>query len=160
MECPSSLPLVSQWSGRGVFIYLFIFHRDKRSVGMLCSYVIQYPLCMWYLLYVFSVCALQVFSNLDGVVQQRRQEMMESSSSGSQTPDYDKITGVCSILIPLCIFPSYFLWSLSVLCSGASCFRRSERLAFFFKLQMRVEKVKNRIEEAAIMEGKLVAASG
>ncbi|XP_031173561.1 GRAM domain-containing protein 2B-like [Sander lucioperca] len=32
------------------------------------------------------------FSALDGVVQQRRQEMMESSSSGSQTPDYDKIT--------------------------------------------------------------------
>ncbi|XP_047424947.1 GRAM domain-containing protein 2B-like [Mugil cephalus] len=31
------------------------------------------------------------FSDLDGVVQQRRQEMMESSSSGSQTPDYDKI---------------------------------------------------------------------
>lgn len=37
------------------------------------------------------------FSDLDGVVQQRRQEMMESSSSGSQTPDYDKITGVCSL---------------------------------------------------------------
>ncbi|CAJ1070432.1 GRAM domain-containing protein 2B-like isoform X2 [Xyrichtys novacula] len=33
------------------------------------------------------------FSDLDGVVQQRREEMMESSSSGSQTPDYDKITG-------------------------------------------------------------------
>ncbi|XP_071322223.1 GRAM domain-containing protein 2B-like isoform X2 [Trachinotus anak] len=33
------------------------------------------------------------FSDLDGVVQQRRQEMMESSSSGSQTPDYDKLTG-------------------------------------------------------------------
>ncbi|KAM6901777.1 GRAM domain-containing protein 2B-like isoform 2-T2 [Lycodopsis pacificus] len=33
------------------------------------------------------------FSDLDGVVHQRRQEMMESSSSGSQTPDYDKITG-------------------------------------------------------------------
>ncbi|XP_035524370.1 GRAM domain-containing protein 2B-like [Morone saxatilis] len=32
------------------------------------------------------------FSDLDGVVQQRRQEMMESSSSGSQTPDYEKIT--------------------------------------------------------------------
>uniref|UniRef100_A0A3Q3KV35 GRAM domain-containing protein 2B-like n=1 Tax=Mastacembelus armatus TaxID=205130 RepID=A0A3Q3KV35_9TELE len=32
------------------------------------------------------------FSDLDGVVQQRRQEMMESSSSGSQTPDYDKVT--------------------------------------------------------------------
>ncbi|CAJ1070433.1 GRAM domain-containing protein 2B [Xyrichtys novacula] len=32
------------------------------------------------------------FSDLDGVVQQRREEMMESSSSGSQTPDYDKIT--------------------------------------------------------------------
>lgn len=31
------------------------------------------------------------FSDLDGVVQQRRQEMMESSSSGSQTPDYDKM---------------------------------------------------------------------
>ncbi|XP_041826540.1 GRAM domain-containing protein 2B-like isoform X2 [Melanotaenia boesemani] len=31
------------------------------------------------------------FSDLDGVVQQRRQDMMESSSSGSQTPDYDKI---------------------------------------------------------------------
>ncbi|XP_037341458.2 GRAM domain-containing protein 2B-like isoform X3 [Pungitius pungitius] len=33
------------------------------------------------------------FSRLGGVVQQRRQEMMESSSSGSQTPDYDKISG-------------------------------------------------------------------
>ncbi|XP_037341456.2 GRAM domain-containing protein 2B-like isoform X2 [Pungitius pungitius] len=32
------------------------------------------------------------FSRLGGVVQQRRQEMMESSSSGSQTPDYDKIS--------------------------------------------------------------------
>lgn len=32
------------------------------------------------------------FSDLDGVVQQRRQDMMESSSSGSQTPDYDKIS--------------------------------------------------------------------
>ncbi|XP_074473307.1 GRAM domain-containing protein 2B-like [Sebastes fasciatus] len=32
------------------------------------------------------------FCDLDGVVQQRRQEMMESSSSGSQTPDYDKLT--------------------------------------------------------------------
>lgn len=55
---------------------------------------------------VSIVCALQDFSadfsDLDGVVQQRRQEMMESSSSGSQTPDYDKITGVCSVLIALC----------------------------------------------------------
>lgn len=32
------------------------------------------------------------FSDLDGVVRHRRQEMMESSSSGSQTPDYDKVT--------------------------------------------------------------------
>ncbi|KAM7368697.1 hypothetical protein PAMP_013009 [Pampus punctatissimus] len=32
------------------------------------------------------------FSDLRGVVQQKRQEMMESSSSGSQTPDYDKMT--------------------------------------------------------------------
>ncbi|KAI3372965.1 hypothetical protein L3Q82_023400, partial [Scortum barcoo] len=30
-------------------------------------------------------------SDLDGVVRQRRQEMEESSSSDSQTPDYDKI---------------------------------------------------------------------
>ncbi|XP_059213916.1 GRAM domain-containing protein 2B-like [Centropristis striata] len=37
------------------------------------------------------------FSDLDGVVQQRRQEMMESSSSGSQTPDYDKITDFSSL---------------------------------------------------------------
>ncbi|XP_076876128.1 GRAM domain-containing protein 2B-like isoform X2 [Brachyhypopomus gauderio] len=32
------------------------------------------------------------FSDLDGVVQQRRQAMLESSSSGSQTPDYDKMS--------------------------------------------------------------------
>ncbi|XP_018529257.1 GRAM domain-containing protein 2B isoform X1 [Lates calcarifer] len=31
------------------------------------------------------------FSDLDGAVRQRRQEMEESSSSDSQTPDYDKI---------------------------------------------------------------------
>uniref|UniRef100_A0A1A8LG91 GRAM domain containing 3 n=6 Tax=Nothobranchius TaxID=28779 RepID=A0A1A8LG91_9TELE len=37
------------------------------------------------------------FSDLDGVVQQRRQEMMESSSSGSQTPDYDKIDDFSSL---------------------------------------------------------------
>ncbi|XP_049460357.1 GRAM domain-containing protein 2B-like [Epinephelus fuscoguttatus] len=37
------------------------------------------------------------FSDLDGVVQQRRQEMMESSSSGSQTPDYDKINDFTSL---------------------------------------------------------------
>ncbi|KAI5099979.1 GRAM domain-containing protein 3 isoform X3 [Silurus meridionalis] len=30
------------------------------------------------------------FSDLDGVVRQRRQEMMDTSSSGSQTPDYEK----------------------------------------------------------------------
>lgn len=51
----------------------------------------------------FPVCALQDyagdFSDLDGVMQQRRQEMMEnSSSSGSQTPDYEKLSGVCFIL--------------------------------------------------------------
>lgn len=34
------------------------------------------------------------FSDLDGVVRQRRQEMLDSSSSGSQTPDYEKMTGV------------------------------------------------------------------
>jgi len=31
------------------------------------------------------------FSDLDGMVRQRRQEMQESSSSGSQTPDYEKM---------------------------------------------------------------------
>lgn len=64
-------------------------------------YVTQHPLHMWCLLYiVLCVCvcvfALQDFSDLDGVVQQRRQEMMESSSSGSQTPDYDKMNGMKS----------------------------------------------------------------
>ncbi|KAK1884612.1 GRAM domain containing protein 2B [Dissostichus eleginoides] len=37
------------------------------------------------------------FSDLDGVVQRRRHEMMESSSSGSQTPDYDKINDFTSL---------------------------------------------------------------
>ncbi|CAG5867582.1 GRAM domain-containing protein 2B-like [Menidia menidia] len=32
------------------------------------------------------------FSDFDGVMQHRRQDLMESSSSGSQTPDYDKIS--------------------------------------------------------------------
>ncbi|XP_053542688.1 GRAM domain-containing protein 2B isoform X2 [Ictalurus punctatus] len=32
------------------------------------------------------------FSDLDGVVRQRRQELLDSSSSGSQTPDYEKMT--------------------------------------------------------------------
>ncbi|KAL7847672.1 hypothetical protein AOLI_G00223900 [Acnodon oligacanthus] len=32
------------------------------------------------------------FSDLDGVVRQRRQDMLESSSSGSQTPDFEKMT--------------------------------------------------------------------
>lgn len=41
-------------------------------------------------------CVLQDFSDLDGVLQQRRQEMLESSSSGSQTPDYEKINGTNS----------------------------------------------------------------
>lgn len=52
-----------------------------------------------FIIMCFPVFVLQDFSgdlsDLDGVVQQRRQEMMESSSSGSQTPDYDKMTGVC-----------------------------------------------------------------
>ncbi|XP_044000377.1 GRAM domain-containing protein 2B-like isoform X1 [Gambusia affinis] len=37
------------------------------------------------------------FSDLDGVVHQMRQDMMESSSSGSQTPDYDKISDFSSL---------------------------------------------------------------
>lgn len=34
------------------------------------------------------------FSDLDGAVTQRRQEMEESSSSDSQTHDYEKIAGI------------------------------------------------------------------
>ncbi|XP_026154165.1 GRAM domain-containing protein 2B-like isoform X7 [Mastacembelus armatus] len=49
------------------------------------------------------------FSDLDGVVQQRRQEMMESSSSGSQTPDYDKVTGKPLSLFIRAVFPDTFL---------------------------------------------------
>uniref|UniRef100_A0A3Q3W946 GRAM domain-containing protein n=1 Tax=Mola mola TaxID=94237 RepID=A0A3Q3W946_MOLML len=63
------------------------------------------------------------FSDLDGVVQHRRQEMMESSSSGSQTPDYDKIAGVCPILIPLCTVYSWTqiqLFSTDPKCHGNS----------------------------------------
>lgn len=57
------------------------------------------------------------FSDLDGVVQQRRQDMTESSSSGSQTPDYDKISGVCSLFVIKYHRPHLdFLWS--------SCFER------------------------------------
>uniref|UniRef100_A0A8C8EHF8 GRAM domain-containing protein n=1 Tax=Oncorhynchus tshawytscha TaxID=74940 RepID=A0A8C8EHF8_ONCTS len=37
------------------------------------------------------------FSDLDGVVCQRRQDMLETSSSGSQTPDYEKMTEFPSI---------------------------------------------------------------
>lgn len=37
------------------------------------------------------------FSHLDGVVQRRRQDMMESSSSGSRTPDYDKVSDFSSL---------------------------------------------------------------
>ncbi|GAA6105453.1 GRAM domain-containing protein 2B isoform X1 [Tachysurus ichikawai] len=33
------------------------------------------------------------FSDLDGVVRQRRQDMLDTSSSGSQTPDYEKMAG-------------------------------------------------------------------
>lgn len=72
----------------------------KGSIG-LCSHVKQHPLRMWDPLYVFLQDFSRDFSDLDGVVQQRRQEMMESSSSGSQTPDYDKITGVCSTILIL-----------------------------------------------------------
>uniref|UniRef100_A0A667X3K4 GRAM domain-containing protein n=1 Tax=Myripristis murdjan TaxID=586833 RepID=A0A667X3K4_9TELE len=49
------------------------------------------------------------FSDLDGVVHQRRQDMMESSSSGSQTPDYDKMAGVCSILLSVLVLSSCYM---------------------------------------------------
>lgn len=105
-KCPSSLPLVSVSLSdvfiQGVYIY-FTFSVVMKDLKKPCSHVIQYLLtqCVVSIVY-FPVCALQDFSrdfsDLDGVVQQRRQEMMESSSSGSQTPDYDKITGVCTVL--------------------------------------------------------------
>ncbi|KAJ7988535.1 hypothetical protein DPEC_G00324580 [Dallia pectoralis] len=37
------------------------------------------------------------FSDLDGVVRQRRQDMLESSSSGSLTPDYEKMAAGFSL---------------------------------------------------------------
>ncbi|KAM9820332.1 GRAM domain-containing protein 2B-like [Neosynchiropus ocellatus] len=46
------------------------------------------------------------FSQLDGVVRRRRQDMMESSSSGSRTPDYDKASvepRVSSTLTLVCV---------------------------------------------------------
>lgn len=81
-----------------IFVFSpIIFHCVKNLVLMLHNtHFVRGIHC------IFSLCALQDFSrdfsDLDGVVQQRRQEMMESSSSGSQTPDYDKIPGVCSTL--------------------------------------------------------------
>ncbi|XP_017285403.1 GRAM domain-containing protein 2B [Kryptolebias marmoratus] len=45
------------------------------------------------------------FSYFDGVMHQRRQDMMESSSSGSQTPDYDKISDFTNL-------PDAFLGSM------------------------------------------------
>lgn len=77
------------------FIYLFILFplclKLYRNTVHVCHttpalYVASVVYC--------PVCALQDFSGLDGVVKQRRQEMTESSSSGSQTPDYDKINGM------------------------------------------------------------------
>lgn len=38
------------------------------------------------------------FSDLDGPVRQRRQDLEESSSSDSQTPDYEKIAGTTAQL--------------------------------------------------------------
>lgn len=85
---------------------LFIIHLGsvmiERATPAPCFHVIQHPHCVWWLWNV--ACGLQDFSgdfaDLDGVVQKRRQEMMESSSSGSQTPDYDKI----GVLLPsVCI---------------------------------------------------------
>uniref|UniRef100_A0A667WQW1 GRAM domain containing 2B n=1 Tax=Myripristis murdjan TaxID=586833 RepID=A0A667WQW1_9TELE len=38
-------------------------------------------------------CQRSPRSDLDGAVRQRRQDMEESSSSDSQTPDYDKLAG-------------------------------------------------------------------
>lgn len=83
------------------FIYSFFFPplclKDYRNTLHVCHttptpYVVSIVHC----LVCVCVFALQDFSDLDGVVQQRRQEMMESSSSGSQTPDYDKMNGMKS----------------------------------------------------------------
>lgn len=57
------------------------------------------------------------FSDLDGVVRQRRQDMLDTSSSGSQTPDYEKMAGVYHHIT----FSLYFIQPLLVFLSRLSC---------------------------------------
>lgn len=99
MDCPASLPLVgaAAASAPSVFIDSLKGLRGKRGAPV--SRDARPAVWLTHCAVFFPVRAPQVFSNLDGVVQQRRQEMMESSSSGSQTPDYDKITGVCLAML-------------------------------------------------------------
>lgn len=101
ITCPSSLPLVSKGSVLFLRCLFVIFCCDRKSYTHSLFSCDTTPT-----LYVVThvSCGLQDFSrdfsDLDGVVQQRRQEMMESSSSGSQTPDYDKLAGVSPIFFP------------------------------------------------------------
>lgn len=62
------------------------------------------------LIFLFLVCVSLkrfpgVFSDLDGALRQRRQEMEDSSSSDSQTLDYEKIPG----MIPKPMIPTFHL---------------------------------------------------
>ncbi|TSS11537.1 GRAM domain-containing protein 2B [Bagarius yarrelli] len=70
-DCPSSLPLVSFDLH---VVSLFPFQRELCHATPEVQHGIKSP---WY---------------LDRVVRQRRQDMLDSSSSGSQTPDYEKMT--------------------------------------------------------------------
>lgn len=77
-----------------------------------------FVLCKWTVcfhdMYVNSLCVCVQdfsadFSDLDGVVRQRRQDILDSSSSGSQTPDYEKMAGV---------YPLFTLYTHSTFISG------------------------------------------
>lgn len=111
MDCPTSLPLVS-----ALPVFVCSPKGLHRNALLLCHTALT--------LYVvaivcFPVRALQVFSDLDGVVKQRRQEMMESSSSGSQTPDYDKMTGVFALSTVQTMCPFMSLYEFHMCCTSS-----------------------------------------
>uniref|UniRef100_A0A3B4VQI3 GRAM domain containing 2B n=1 Tax=Seriola dumerili TaxID=41447 RepID=A0A3B4VQI3_SERDU len=58
------------------------------------------------------ICFSGDFIDLDGAVRQRRQEMEESSSSDSQTPDYEKIAGITSRVCVLVLSSCYLAFKI------------------------------------------------
>lgn len=62
---------------------------NTSEIGFLASLLWCVFMCVGVMVQDFSA----EFSDLDGVVRQRRHEMLESSSSGSQTPEYEKMAG-------------------------------------------------------------------